>query len=64
MKELGEAAVAQGWRKQAADALAPRVGRSRLPLRERQVRVVLGLALFAISLKYLGGTLARARRRL
>lgn len=62
VQELGEAAVASGWRKKAADKLAPPLARSPLPIRERQARVVLGLAFLGITVKYLAGTLTRARR--
>lgn len=63
VREMGEAAVAAGWRKKAADTVAPRVGRSPLPVRERDVRAALGLVLFALSVKYVAGTISRARAR-
>jgi hypothetical protein len=63
VREVGEAAVAAGWRKKAADAVAPRVGRSPLPVRERDARAAVGLILFAMSAKYLWATISRARAR-
>ena len=61
VKDIGEAAVANGWRKKAADTLAPRLARSPLPGRERDMRALLGLAFLALSVKYLAGTFARLR---
>ena len=63
VKEVGEAAVAAGWRKKAADTVAPRIGRSPLPVRERQARAAIGLVLFGLSVKYVAGTISRARAR-
>lgn len=62
VKDVGEAAVAAGWRKKAADALAPRVAESPLPLRERDARVAIGLVLLALSVKYVAATISRVRR--
>jgi hypothetical protein len=63
VREVGEAAVAAGWRKKAADTVAPSVGRSRLPIRERDARALLGLVLFGLSVKYVAGTISQARKR-
>jgi hypothetical protein len=58
---LGVAAADSGWRKKATDAIAPAVGRSRVPLGERQVRAALGLLFLALSVKYVASTLRRFR---
>jgi hypothetical protein len=62
VKELGLAATTDaGWRTKAADMIAPRAARSRLPVREDQVRVALGLLFLGLTVKYLAGTLAKLR---
>ena len=62
LREVGEAAVAAGWRKKAADAVAPRVARSPLPVGESAARAVVGFVLLGLTLKYLVATMSRARR--
>jgi hypothetical protein len=54
--ELGDAAVARGWRKLAADAVAPRFGASSLPLTEKQTRTLLGLGFLALTISHLTHT--------
>ena len=60
VQQLGHSATSSGWRKKLADAVAPRVGESSLPLRERQVRTLLGLLLLASSIKYVVKTVRGA----
>ena len=62
VKELGHAAAASGWRQKAADAVAPKVARSRLPAGEGEARALIGLAFLALSVKYLVGTFRRVTR--
>jgi hypothetical protein len=63
VKEIGLAGTRDaGWRTKAADAVAPRVGRSSLPLREEQARAALGLLFLALSVKYVVSTLQKLRR--
>jgi hypothetical protein len=57
---LGDATLV-GWRKVVADAVAPRAAR-RAPLTEEQARAVVGSVLFAASLFYVAGTIARMVR--
>jgi hypothetical protein len=44
-----------------ADVVAPRVDRSRLPLREDDARALLGLVFLALTIRTLAKTLRRAR---
>jgi hypothetical protein len=59
-KSLGLAATESGWRKKLADATAPRAA-AVTPARADQVRAILGVVLFAISLTYVLRTLSRTR---
>jgi hypothetical protein len=59
-KNLGLAATGSGWRKKLADATAPRAA-AVTPARADQVRAILGVVLFAISLTYVLRTLSRTR---
>jgi hypothetical protein len=52
---LGHSAASQGWRKRAADVVAPR-----LPIANERARELLGLLFFALSVKYVVSTLRRA----
>ena len=64
VSDLGASAVARGWRAKLADALAPRIESSRLPVNAAQTRAVLGFGFLALSLRHLVDTvrLYRARR--
>ena len=55
-EHLGHASLA-GWRKTVADVVAPRV-----PIADDTARVVIGLSFFALSVYYVGATIARALR--
>jgi hypothetical protein len=63
LPELGAAAAASGWRAKVSDAVATRVGASRLPLSEPQVRAALGFGFLALSLRHLAETLRHYRSR-
>jgi hypothetical protein len=52
---LGHSATSSGWRKKAADVVAPRV-----PLDDRWVRTALGLFFLASSLAYVVKTIRGA----
>ncbi|HEY6961917.1 MAG TPA: hypothetical protein VI408_08535 [Gaiellaceae bacterium] len=54
---LGHSATSSGWRKQAAEAIAPRV-----PVDDRKVRTALGLIFLASSIRYVVKTLRGAAR--
>jgi hypothetical protein len=56
-EHLGHAGLA-GWRKTVADIVAPRV-----PIADDTVRTILGLGFFAMSVYYVGATIAKALRR-
>jgi hypothetical protein len=56
-EHLGHAGLA-GWRKKVADVVAPRA-----PLDDDQARMIIGLAFFALSVYYVGATIAKALRR-
>jgi hypothetical protein len=59
--ELGHTAL-QGWREKVADGISPPVA-NRAPLEEDQVRAIIGAAFFALSVIYVGKTIAAATRR-
>jgi hypothetical protein len=54
VKAMAHAPLESGWRKKAADAVAPRV-----PVRDDHVRTALGLVFVALAVR----TVARALRR-
>jgi hypothetical protein len=56
-RALGEHAL-QGWRKRVADAAAPRIAK-RAPVRERDIRAVLGLVFIALAIRHLVVTAKR-----
>jgi hypothetical protein len=56
-RALGEHAL-QGWRKRVADVAAPRIAK-RAPVRERDIRAVLGLLFIALAIRHLVVTLKR-----
>jgi hypothetical protein len=56
-KTLGHAGLA-GWRKAIADRVAPPAAK-RAPFSEDQARAAIGAAFFALSLYYVGSTIAR-----
>lgn len=60
-RRLGEAAVAAGWRRKAADVITPRVAGS-APLSGGDTRSLLGLLFLAMSAAYLVKTLLTALR--
>lgn len=62
VKALGRAAVAEGWRRKAAERVAPRVDSS-APLSGDEARAALGLAFLALSCSYLLKTLLGGIRR-
>jgi hypothetical protein len=57
---LGQAGL-QGWREKVADGIAEPVAR-RAPLEAEQVRALLGIAFFALSVMYVAKTLGAAAR--
>ncbi|WP_028063735.1 hypothetical protein [Solirubrobacter soli] len=56
-EHLGHASLA-GWRKTVADVVAPR-----LPIDDDTARTIIGLGFFAMSVYYVGATVAKALRR-
>jgi hypothetical protein len=62
VKDLGVAATQSGWRKQAAEKLAP-AGASRTRFGQDEIRAALGFVFLALSVKYLVGTATRFRDR-
>lgn len=54
---IGKAGL-QGWREKAADAVAGPVAR-RSPLTDDQVRAVIGVMFFGLSVLYVYGTVRR-----
>jgi hypothetical protein len=56
-RALGEHAL-QGWRKRVVDAAAPRIAK-RTPMRERDIRAVIGLLFIALAIRQLIVTLRR-----
>lgn len=61
VKQVGQAATERGWRHAVAERVVPAVA-ERTRARPDQVRMVLGLVLLALSVKFLIGTLSRAHR--
>lgn len=61
VRELGEASVASGWRRTAAEKVAPRVAGS-APVSGEEVRAALGLAFLALSGSYVLKTVLTALR--
>jgi hypothetical protein len=61
--DLGASAAAAGWRGKVTDALAGRLGGSRLPLNERQIRAALGFAFLALSVRHVAETIRHYRAR-
>jgi hypothetical protein len=57
---LGQAGL-QGWRAKVADGIAEPVAR-RAPLEPEQVRALLGVLFFALSVLYVAKTLSAAAR--
>ena len=57
-QHVGHASLV-GWRKKAADLVAPRAANVG-PVSEDQVRVVIGAAFFGLSLYYVVASAARA----
>lgn len=62
VRTLGQAAVADGWRRKAAERVAPRVAGS-APVSIGQAQAALGLAFLAMSGAYLVKTLVTGARR-
>jgi len=61
--QLGQAGL-QGWRAKAGDLAAPRLAQ-RTPLGEDQIRALIGVLFFALSVMYVvktAGTVARELR--
>ena len=56
-ERIGHAGLS-GWRKQVADAVAPRA-----PIEDDRARMIIGLAFFGLSVYYVGATIAKALRR-
>ena len=56
-RALGEHAL-QGWRKRVVDAAAPRIA-TRTPVRERDIRAVLGLLFLALAIRHVILTVKR-----
>ena len=57
---LGQAGL-QGWREKVADGIAEPVAR-RAPLEPEQVRALLGVVFFVLSVMYVAKTLSAAAR--
>jgi hypothetical protein len=60
-RALGEHAL-QGWRKRVVDAAAPRIAK-RTPMRERDIRAVIGLLFIALAIRHVVVTLKRFAQR-
>ena len=58
---LGQAGL-QGWREKVADRIAQPIS-DRTPLDEPQVRALIGIAFFVLSVMYVTKTLRSAARR-
>jgi hypothetical protein len=56
-RALGEHAL-QGWRKRVVDAAAPRIAK-RTPIRERDIRALIGLLFIALAVRHVVVTLKR-----
>jgi hypothetical protein len=56
-RALGEHAL-QGWRKRVVDAAAPRIAK-RTPIRERDIRALIGLLFIALAIRHVVVTLKR-----
>jgi hypothetical protein len=56
MERVGDAAL-KGWRRKVADAVAPR-----MPFDDDKVRSALGVVFLALAVRYVVGTIGRARR--
>ena len=63
VRALGQAAVAGGWRRKAAERVAPRVADSAAPLSGTEARAALGLAFLAMSGSYLVRTVRDGMQR-
>jgi hypothetical protein len=59
-RALGEHAL-QGWRKRVVDAAAPRIAK-RTPMRERDIRALIGLLFIALAIRHVVVTLKRFAR--
>jgi hypothetical protein len=59
--ELGQAGL-QGWREKVADGISQPVA-DRAPLKEDQVRAVVGAAFFVLALIYVVKTISAATRQ-
>jgi hypothetical protein len=59
--ELGQAGL-QGWREKVADGISQPVA-DRAPLEEEQVRAVIGVAFFGLSVIYVAKTISAASRK-
>ncbi len=57
LHEIGHSATSSGWRRRAADAIAPR-----LPVAERWARTALGLLFLASSIRYVVKSIRDATR--
>lgn len=62
VNEITRTATGSGWRKKVTDAVAPRVGRSRLPLDGGQARTLLGLLFIASSIRFVVKALSAPAR--
>ena len=60
VNRLGQTGL-QGWRQKVADRVAPPVAR-RTPLREEQLRAILGATFFVLSVVYIVKTVGAAAR--
>lgn len=61
VKTIGEQGL-HGWKGSVAHSVARRADRSRIPVTETQVRGVLGVAFFTMSLLYVVKTLRAVAR--
>jgi hypothetical protein len=57
---LGEHAL-KGWRKRVVDVAAPRIAK-RTPMRERDIRALIGLLFIALAIRHVVMTLKRFAR--
>jgi hypothetical protein len=59
--ELGQAGL-QGWREKVADGISQPVA-DRAPVKEEQVRAVVGAAFFVLAVMYVAKTISAATRQ-
>ena len=61
IKRAGYSAADHGWRRTAADKIARPIAKH-TSARPDQIRMVVGLVFLALSIKFIAGTIMRARK--